>query len=327
MEAKISIIIPVHNAVNYIYKTVDSVISQKYNNYEIILVDDGSTDGSSKLCDDLLSDNILCIHQVNGGVSKARNIGLSIATGEYILFLDSDDYLDKDALKILMSVANLNDSDIIICNFAYDYGNKLVNLNSQCSEQNYSRNDLELIITQLLPNGILSNIGTKLYRKSMLIDYDIKFDERFSIYEDITFCLKALQVSRNIYYVNRCLYYYRVNYGYSLVKSYKNNYMEATINYMSTVGEIIDYSKLEDSKFWWNQIVNLKIAVIKNEAKNDYLYFKKRCIKLSEISMFKIDSLYFKYLDKKKKLILMLFDLKYYKVIYMLLFSERKTLS
>lgn len=327
MEAKISIIIPVHNAINYIYKTVNSVINQKYSNYEIILVDDGSTDGSSKLCEDLLSDNIICIHQDNGGVSKARNTGLSVATGEYILFLDSDDYLDKDTLKSLMSAAKLSDADIIIYNFAYDYGNKLVEINSQFGERNYNINDLETIVIELLPNGILSNIGTKLYRKSMLIDYDIKFDERFSIYEDITFCLKALQVSRSIYYVNRCLYYYRVNYGYSLVKSYKDNYMEATINYMSTVREIIDYSKLEYSNFWWNQIVNLKIAIIKNESQNDYLYFKKRCIKLSEISMFKIDSLYFKYINKKKKLILMLFDLKCYKVIYIMLFSERKTLS
>ena len=99
MEYKISVIIPVYNVEDYIRQSIDSVLNQTYKNLEIILVDDGSKDNSGKICDEYknVDERIKVIHKINSGVSSARNVGIDIATGKYIMFLDSDDFLEKNA--------------------------------------------------------------------------------------------------------------------------------------------------------------------------------------------------------------------------------------
>lgn len=101
MNEKISVIIPVYNCEKYLNKCVDSVLNQTYTNYEIILIDDGSTDRSSEICDkyEKVSKKVKVLHQKNSGVSQARNNGVDIAEGKYICFLDSDDYIEKEYFK------------------------------------------------------------------------------------------------------------------------------------------------------------------------------------------------------------------------------------
>ena len=118
---KISIIIPVYNVEKYILKTIESVINQTYYNTEIILVDDGSTDNSSKICDEFSKrDNRICvIHQENQGLSAARNIGTNLATGDFVFYLDGDDYLENDALENLIALSD--NCDLVIGNYYYTY--------------------------------------------------------------------------------------------------------------------------------------------------------------------------------------------------------------
>lgn len=115
MSALVSVVIPVYNVEQYLNECVDSVLDQTYSDYEIILVDDGSTDNSGKLCDDYLSvDNrIKVIHRENGGLSAARNTGMDAATGDYIYFLDSDDYIESVTLERLVHTAKTDDADIV----------------------------------------------------------------------------------------------------------------------------------------------------------------------------------------------------------------------
>ncbi|MGZ5551627.1 MAG: glycosyltransferase family 2 protein, partial [Nitrososphaeraceae archaeon] len=117
MKDKISIIIPVYNGVKYLPKCIDSVLNQTYKNLEIILVDDGSTDESGKICDTYsLKDNrIKVVHKQNGGLSDARNTGLKIATSEYIGFVDSDDFIESDMYEILLKTLYAYDADIVQC--------------------------------------------------------------------------------------------------------------------------------------------------------------------------------------------------------------------
>ena len=112
---KISIIIPVYNVEPYLRRCIDSVLEQTMQDYEIVVVNDGSTDNSGSICDQYANqyDQIRVIHKQNGGLSDARNTGIKAATGDYILFLDSDDYLDTDALEKLWTGVNKN-VDIII---------------------------------------------------------------------------------------------------------------------------------------------------------------------------------------------------------------------
>lgn len=116
---KISIIVPVYNTEKYLHRCLNSIINQSYENLEVILVDDGSTDSSPAICDEFAEKDsrIKVIHKVNEGVSIARNTGISVATGEYLSFVDSDDFIDKAMLERLMNNAVKNDADISICGF------------------------------------------------------------------------------------------------------------------------------------------------------------------------------------------------------------------
>ena len=115
MSARVSVVIPVYNVERFLNEFVDSFLNQTYSDFEIILVDDGSTDGSGKLCDDYLSvDNrIKVIHRENGGLSAARNTGMDAATGDYIYFLDSDDYIESVTFEHLVHTAKTDDADIV----------------------------------------------------------------------------------------------------------------------------------------------------------------------------------------------------------------------
>jgi glycosyltransferase involved in cell wall biosynthesis len=117
MEAKglISVIIPVYNVEKYLRECVDSVLSQTYKSYEIILVDDGSTDGSGEICDEYIDGHsqVKVIHKANGGLSDARNTGLKNAKGEYVYFLDSDDYIVPDAFQKLINISIKEQSDFV----------------------------------------------------------------------------------------------------------------------------------------------------------------------------------------------------------------------
>lgn len=121
MSVRISIIIPVYNVAQYLFRCVNSVLSQTYNNLEVILVDDGSTDGSEKVCDDLkcTDGRIIVIHQKNGGLSQARNTGIDICTGEYIAFIDSNDYIAPNMIKLLLNTILQSNAELAVCNFAY----------------------------------------------------------------------------------------------------------------------------------------------------------------------------------------------------------------
>lgn len=118
-KEKVSVIIPVYNVENYIHRCLNSVISQTYDNLEIILVDDGSTDDSGRICDEYKEKDgrVVVIHKENGGQATARNLALDIATGDYIAFVDSDDYIEEDMFYSMMNEFIYNDVDIVVCGY------------------------------------------------------------------------------------------------------------------------------------------------------------------------------------------------------------------
>lgn len=129
MEDLISIVVPIYNVENYLKKCVETIIGQTYKNLEIILVDDGSTDNSGKICDEMkeIDNRIRVIHKENGGLSDARNVGLDEAHGKYISFIDSDDYIDSNFIETLYKMCIENNAEIAQCNFrkvGYDFKDK-----------------------------------------------------------------------------------------------------------------------------------------------------------------------------------------------------------
>ena len=126
MDSLISVIVPIYNVEKYLQKCVDSIINQTYKNLEIILVDDGSPDNCPKMCDDYAEKDsrIKVVHKENGGLSDARNVGMEVATGEYVSFIDSDDYISLDFYETLLETIVDNDSDVVECGVVKFYENE-----------------------------------------------------------------------------------------------------------------------------------------------------------------------------------------------------------
>lgn len=203
-KALISVIIPVYNTRKYLQRCIDSIIGQTYKNLQIILIDDGSTDGSDKICDDYKEKDsrVTCIHQKNEGVSKARNVGLLIAKGDYIHFPDSDDYLEKDTYEYLLQKAEKYKCDIV--NFEYYITYETKELRHQVNENQYGNFNVEdshkIVITDqpFAWNKFFSY-------KSIL---GIKFREDIYRGEDSLFVHCAIEQANTIWFDKRPLYHY-----------------------------------------------------------------------------------------------------------------------
>ena len=210
---KYSVIIPVYNCEQYLESCVESVCNQNTDlECEIILVDDGSTDGSGQLCDRLaqIRSSIRVIHQVNQGVSAARNAGLNAARGEYVFFLDGDDLWDKDLLQYVND-ATTDTPDIIQFGYRtfYENGNVTEVLSPPVADRETGREYMERVLNQgKMP--IISSC-TSAYRKDFLIQNDLWFPPDVVFGEDMMFRVRGLVKSQKICGVNAALYFYRRN--------------------------------------------------------------------------------------------------------------------
>lgn len=172
MTPLVSVIVPVYNVEPYLHKCVDSINCQTYSNLEIILVDDGSTDGCGVICDDYakVDSRIRVIHKENGGPGSARNSGLNICTGEYVMFVDSDDYLCKDAIQVLYERIVFDDSDLVIGRYALVYDDEHTDLPAQNCQDDGVLSNADVFKRMEKYNSITVSAWGKLYKKSRLHD-------------------------------------------------------------------------------------------------------------------------------------------------------------
>lgn len=234
IEKMVSVIIPVYQAENYLTYCVESILNQTYENFEILLVDDGSEDGSSKLCDMYSQkySNVFCIHQKNQGVSKARNQGIDNARGEYILFVDSDDFIETNYLEMALRIFEDYKADMYICGYQSVRNNgkiKEKKYNPSIEERVWKHDEIGNIVMKLFASTTLHAVGTKVYKKNIIDKQGIKFNEKWKYYEDIYFCLRYLAQCNRIYVQNRIMYYYQRDICNSLSKQ-KNNFMYASVH-------------------------------------------------------------------------------------------------
>lgn len=207
----ISVIVPVYNAEKYLSTCIESILSQTYTNFELLLVDDGSTDNSGVICDEYAQkDNrIKVIHQENSGVSSARNAGLKICNGDYIQFIDSDDYIKSSFLEILYSAIMNDNSQIAVCKATtvlIDGTEKESNskvIDNICLEKNEA--------TVFLFNEMNNALWNKLISKDVI--KNIAFEEGRTFGEDPYFLVQILNNCDKVSFVPDELYYYRKNEG------------------------------------------------------------------------------------------------------------------
>ncbi len=227
----VSVIVPVYNIEKYIDRCIKSILNQTYTNYEIILIDDGSKDNSSIICDEYASkhDKIKVIHKTNNGLGMARNTGLSVAKGEFIKFVDGDDYIEPDHLENLMNLVNLNDSDTVSCGMTRvrKDGSKINKFHTYSDKVFEYKEVLQEIIPRLCgkkPNktdNIEMSVCCSLYSSSIIKKFNIQFvSEREFISEDIIFNLDYLVHVKKISFSDDVGYMYCDNES-SLTTSYR----------------------------------------------------------------------------------------------------------
>lgn len=209
----ISIIIPVYNAEKYINRCIKSIVNQSYQELEIILVNDGSTDNSLSICETLATqDNrIKVISQDNGGVSKARNTGLRLTKGEYVMFLDSDDYMLPDMCKTMLDVLHSKQADCVICGIKEPEGGLW------CPQRNIDYSTLEDFKRDFiyqLNTELLSPCWNKIFKKQLITNL---FNEDISFGEDLIFDLEYLNNCTRLSFIINPLVYHEKQVAGSLV--------------------------------------------------------------------------------------------------------------
>lgn len=210
----ISIIVPVYNSAGSLERCVDSILEQEFSMFQVILVDDGSTDSSPQICDRYSSqdDRVICVHKENGGVSSARNCGLSKAEGEYVMFVDSDDALKADALSILSRAAAVSLPDFVLG--GYDiYTNDLYDRTCVPDKtEEYGPVDMQNFFERTVGESgeLFRSPWAKLYRKAVIVSNDLKFNESLSYAEDKLFVYGFLAGAESAAVINAAVYeYYR----------------------------------------------------------------------------------------------------------------------
>ena len=284
-DPKVSIIVPVYNVKQYVAEALESVINQTYKNLEIIVVDDGSTDGSEKICDEYAKkDNrIKLIHQDNKGLSAARNTGLDNMIGEYVAFLDSDDAFMPEAIEKSLSAVISNDVDCVVFNLIKCKTIEDVSLKSlskktfflDLSHGVYSRKEALIAIANREINFAVWN---KLYKSK--IWENIRFPEGL-VYEDVYIILQAIDKTSSIYVMDDVLVKYRdrkksISKTVS-VKNIKDNFdsWKVFYNFIEThIPDVFDEQQLQKTrkkKFYGLVIDYVRILSLKSSEKGNVL--------------------------------------------------------
>ncbi len=225
----VSIVIPVYNAEKYLHQCLDSILNQDYKNIEIILIDDGSTDNSRKIIEEYskIHSNIIYRYQINSGAAVARNLGMSIAGGKYIMFVDADDMVTKSLVSELIFCAERNNSDIVACSCIvfddkreYDehfYDGSFTS--RECGKKALFEQLIDL--NSHHPGDVTTAIGVpwgKLYRRDFLVAHNLVFNKNLRRAQDNIFNMYAFEYADNITYIDKCLYKYRRDH----ISAFKN---------------------------------------------------------------------------------------------------------
>lgn len=220
MEPLVSIVVPIYNVEEYVGKCIESIIDQTYTNLEIILVDDGSPDKSPDIIDSYgqLDSRIKVIHKDNGGLSDARNVGLDVSTGDYICFVDSDDYIELNMIERTLHEIITLGVDVLI------YGL----FNEEHDENGEIINKTVVDIEPENPNSVISVVGfawNKLYATDLLKKNNLQFEKGLVLVEDIVFNEKIFSTTNKVGYLNIPFYHYISRKRMTLVKKFhKDSY-------------------------------------------------------------------------------------------------------
>lgn len=323
-KCKLSIIVPVYGVEKYIDKCLNSLVKQSLKEIEIIVVNDGTKDNSQKIIDKYVKkypDKIKSYIKENGGQGSARNYGLEKANGEYIGYVDSDDFVEKDMYKKLYNKAKENNYDIVVCgnyNVSEDYQNK----NIDTFINNYNT-DLENIFFGKMA------VWNKIYKRDILIKNKLEFKEKVW-YEDLAFTLKAIMNSSTFAFIDEPLYDYLIREGSTM----NNSNVQRNLEILDAFNDILSYIQHNKKEEYFSKIeflaidhiyISAIVRVLKAEA--DDKVKRETINKLIDYMNKKFpnykNNKYINTLSKNRKIIYKLINIKMYGLIN-LIFKVKK---
>lgn len=270
---KVSVIVPIYNVESYLEKCIVSLVTQSYTNIEIILVNDGSTDSCKKICKKWLEldSRIIYIEKENGGLSSARNAGLEIVNGDYLLFVDSDDYIEKDAISYLIE-KNDNEYDWIVFNYKEVYADSSKNIYSKFQNGIFMLNSEKNKLLYLLKNFFQRKHGweawNRLYKVRLLKQYNLRFyDNKVIFAEDLDFNLRYLYYCNQIKVINNSLYNYIIRDD-SIMGCNKNN--NKLNQFMNLSKHIYNFYKEQNAIIYLENFYLIHFGIIKSELQRIY---------------------------------------------------------
>lgn len=232
MEDIVSIIVPVYRAEKYLKKCLDSLISQTYEKIEIILIDDGSPDNCPQICDEYAraDSRIKVIHQKNQGISAARNTGISNMSGEYVIFVDSDDWISQDTCERAVTAIKEQNVDIVFWSYVREHGDRalkryIYDRNILFDEIDFKKLFLRLLGQTSAPETLdaLSPVWNKMYKTKNLAEKVQFVDTKHIGTEDLLYNAQAFLLAKNAYYLNETFYHYRRDNPASFTKNHKED--------------------------------------------------------------------------------------------------------
>lgn len=283
MSPKLSIIVPVYNAEKYLDRCVNSIMHQTFQDFELILVDDGSMDASGKMCDEYGKKytNIKIIHQMNGGIGSARNTGILNSTGEFIGFVDNDDFISPIMFENLIQVAIETNSDIVSCNHQklYDFSEGRSQSETLLTQYNIiSYNPIQALHSLYKGENLQWLVWDKIFRRSL---FENCLFEKVVVMEDVLILPQLLYKSEKTTYLDAKFYFYYVRKGSTINSSLS---FEKFISSMYAFSKLREFFKDKDENtlfeyaemMYCSSIINWKIRIDKTEVSSKKINLEVR---------------------------------------------------
>lgn len=315
MQRRISVIIPVYNAEKYLERCIESILVQTYTDWEIILVDDGSNDGSSRICDEYAMnyDNIVAFHQSNGGVSVARNTGLQHSSGNYICFVDCDDWISSCMFEYLMKAIIEDESDMAMCRIQITdcyFDDEII---PYSNIKKFTQDSNQYLVDNFLNHG--NSCCAKIFQKDTLAG--LVFQQGLTIGEDMLFLLKAREKFSKVSVLDFNGYYYLQLATSAMNKEFRPSFMDEIRCWQQALFELKDCDLFTRNKVKSVLIIS-SFQVLNKLALTEQVYpeFEKKCREVITSNMAG-----WRYLCSKEKVqfILAFISIRLYKKVYKIL--------
>lgn len=284
---KVSIILPCYNVEKYIAKSIQSVLDQTYTDFELLVVIDGSPDNSKAVAETFNDDRITIYEKPNGGLSDARNYGLERAEGDFVYFMDSDDWIESNLLEDNLKITEDEKLDFVVFGYVQDNedlnGNILSTINISPSVSTYLKESKNLHI-DVHHLGLLGYAWNKIYRKSFLDKHQFRFQKGISLVEDILFNVPIYKIADKIRFNNQCYYHYINRAEESLMKRFHENSFELKVKKNIVLEEFLaswnvknKNELLADSLFLGLKYCILNLVESNTNPQQKLVYLKDMC--------------------------------------------------